>query len=429
MEQRSMGKFITALRKANGMTQKELAQRLNVSDKSVSRWECDNGAPDLALIPVLAEIFGVTCDELLRGERLPPERREEAPARGNRESKRLLKAALSRFRDRTWIAMGISCAGLIAALIGNLAFLRSVLGFLLGAAFLVAGVVCQAVFLNRAMLSVEDAPAEEGELAAYRRQVIGLAQRSFGLTAAILGFTFPLALVDAYVGLGADSLLLFGSMGAAGALLLWAVVLYFANWSMLNWGVYSLPEREEAAYRRNHRLKGRCAAVLAALLAATALIHHLSTAIWGPYSIAETIIFEDYESFIAFMEQEVEPVPSWSSSGVSVNATVPVPTQQVGEPVYYDEFGQRITEEEAKTRTLKDANGQVVCTYLDRNQSVVSLSWTAGEGTALPIYVRTQQAVNAARQTAALRHVLFAGIYALELLGCIVFYFKKRSRV
>jgi len=66
MEKKTMGSFLAALRRANGMTQKELAERLNVSDKSVSRWERDDGAPDLALIPVIAEVFGVTCDELLR---------------------------------------------------------------------------------------------------------------------------------------------------------------------------------------------------------------------------------------------------------------------------------------------------------------------------------------------------------------------------
>lgn len=59
-------------RKAHGMTQKELAERLNVSDKTVSRWERDDGAPDLSLIPVIAEIFGVTCDELLRGQPAVP---------------------------------------------------------------------------------------------------------------------------------------------------------------------------------------------------------------------------------------------------------------------------------------------------------------------------------------------------------------------
>ena len=69
MEEKTIGKFITALRRANGMTQKELAEKLYVSDKTVSRWERDESAPDLALIPAIAEIFGITCDELLRGER------------------------------------------------------------------------------------------------------------------------------------------------------------------------------------------------------------------------------------------------------------------------------------------------------------------------------------------------------------------------
>ena len=58
MEKKTMGSFLAALRRASGMTQKELAERLNVSDKSVSRWERDDGAPDLALIPVIAEVFG-----------------------------------------------------------------------------------------------------------------------------------------------------------------------------------------------------------------------------------------------------------------------------------------------------------------------------------------------------------------------------------
>ena len=68
MEKKTIGKFISALRKANGMTQKELGEKLFVSDKTVSRWECDECTPELSLIPSIAEIFGVTTDELLRGE-------------------------------------------------------------------------------------------------------------------------------------------------------------------------------------------------------------------------------------------------------------------------------------------------------------------------------------------------------------------------
>ena len=69
MTKNTIGQFIAALRKANGMTQQEVADRLSVSNKAVSRWERDECAPDLSVLPALAEMFGVTCDELLRGER------------------------------------------------------------------------------------------------------------------------------------------------------------------------------------------------------------------------------------------------------------------------------------------------------------------------------------------------------------------------
>lgn len=72
MTKKTIGSFLAALRRAQGMTQQELADKLNISNKSVSRWERDECAPDLILIPVIADIFGVTSDELLRGERNKP---------------------------------------------------------------------------------------------------------------------------------------------------------------------------------------------------------------------------------------------------------------------------------------------------------------------------------------------------------------------
>ena len=76
MTNKSIGNFLSELRKEKGLTQKEIADFLNVSDKTVSHWECDKYSPDISVIPVLAEFFGVTCDELLKGERKVPEERE-----------------------------------------------------------------------------------------------------------------------------------------------------------------------------------------------------------------------------------------------------------------------------------------------------------------------------------------------------------------
>ena len=76
MTNKSIGNFLSELRKEKGLTQKEIADFLNVSDKTVSHWECDKYSPDISVIPILAEFFGVTCDELLKGERKVPEERE-----------------------------------------------------------------------------------------------------------------------------------------------------------------------------------------------------------------------------------------------------------------------------------------------------------------------------------------------------------------
>lgn len=73
MTNKSIGSFLAELRKEKGITQKELAEYLNVSDKTVSHWECDKYSPDISVIPLLAEFFGVTCDEILKGEKKPPE--------------------------------------------------------------------------------------------------------------------------------------------------------------------------------------------------------------------------------------------------------------------------------------------------------------------------------------------------------------------
>ncbi|MGN1421554.1 MAG: helix-turn-helix domain-containing protein [Eubacterium sp.] len=73
-----LGKNIAALRKEKGMTQEELAQMLGVSPQAVSKWENLTSCPDIALLPDIAEIFGVTVDELLRSDvqAVPKEQRK-----------------------------------------------------------------------------------------------------------------------------------------------------------------------------------------------------------------------------------------------------------------------------------------------------------------------------------------------------------------
>ncbi len=61
----SLGERIAALRKARGMTQEQLAESCSVTAQAVSKWENGLTAPDISLLPRLAELFSVTTDELL----------------------------------------------------------------------------------------------------------------------------------------------------------------------------------------------------------------------------------------------------------------------------------------------------------------------------------------------------------------------------
>lgn len=71
IDKQRFGEFITALRKERNLTQKELAQRLYLSDKAVSKWERGLSLPDVTLLIPLSEALGVTVTELLRAERSP----------------------------------------------------------------------------------------------------------------------------------------------------------------------------------------------------------------------------------------------------------------------------------------------------------------------------------------------------------------------
>ena len=68
MDNQKFGKFIKELRKKSNMTQKELGEKLNVTDKAVSKWERGLSFPDITIINSLAETFGITSSEILNAE-------------------------------------------------------------------------------------------------------------------------------------------------------------------------------------------------------------------------------------------------------------------------------------------------------------------------------------------------------------------------
>lgn len=122
MENDKIGPFIRRLRKERGMTQRELAARLNVTDKAVSKWELGTSLPDVALLLPLAEILGVSATELLGGARTPepPAKTPEAPPRdtaGDILSYARKTASQRRERLRLWLFAGVSGSFLLAAVV------------------------------------------------------------------------------------------------------------------------------------------------------------------------------------------------------------------------------------------------------------------------------------------------------------------------
>ncbi len=154
MAKRSIGQFIAALRRASGMTQQDIADRLHVSNKAVSRWERDECAPDISLIPDLAALLGVSCDELLRGERILETERTETAAgvepRVSRQIKGLLHRTLSTFKTLSYIAIALALAGLACMLGVTLSFGRPYLGFFIMLLFEIATVTMAVLALSRA---------------------------------------------------------------------------------------------------------------------------------------------------------------------------------------------------------------------------------------------------------------------------------------
>ena len=70
MDQTVTGQFIKTVRKEKGLTQRELSERLNISEKTVSKWETGKGLPDVGLMLPLSKVLGITVNELLSGQRL-----------------------------------------------------------------------------------------------------------------------------------------------------------------------------------------------------------------------------------------------------------------------------------------------------------------------------------------------------------------------
>ena len=116
MDAKKTGRLIAEGRREAGLTQAELAAKLHVTDKAVSRWERGVGLPEIGTVEPLARVLGISVTELMHGER------RDAPTVPDPEAAELMQAAAlivraNRLSERTATALALAAAVMIGAII------------------------------------------------------------------------------------------------------------------------------------------------------------------------------------------------------------------------------------------------------------------------------------------------------------------------
>ena len=420
MEAKTMGSFLAALRKAAGMTQRELAEQLHVSDKAVSRWERDECAPDLALIPVIAEIFSVTCDELLRGGRDRGDQTGD-PAKADKQRQWILRKTRSKFISHTLLALLGPALGAVAAAGAVLGFLRAVLGFWLGAAGCLVGAVVQLVLWNGAVLSLSDDRAGDAAgLCRYEllRRTEGALLICAGVLAALLplnGYT-PRNMLYLFQGQLPTPYWPQAAAAGGGTVLLGLLLCRALNPILARRAPVSLPPETAKETVRRVRAQSRVAWTLAAALSATALVHGAVTLVWPTAALVHGAVYDTADEFRAVMSTNL-PAPEEDFTNQELMAL----TQQRSE-------NQSIQFQSEEGRgQIRNRDQETVISYSRLNQSVVFLRYTPQDGDQFPaVEVVTAADAQSALDRSALRQTCFLALYVLEAAAALVWALCRR---
>lgn len=146
MDSKKFGAFIANIRKERCMTQRELADQLNISDKAISKWETGEGFPEITIIPALAEILKVSVDELFKGEH-----QEQVSVQGHPPAlaEHVLNSSMLKFNNFYMVAASLALLGLIAFFTITLVTYYEVIGFGVQLALILASVLLFGIAYNQ----------------------------------------------------------------------------------------------------------------------------------------------------------------------------------------------------------------------------------------------------------------------------------------
>ncbi len=312
MEKKTIGKFISVLRRANGMTQKELGDKLYVSDKTVSRWERDECLPELSLIPAIAEIFGVTTDELLRGERNSIEKNSMTPTeskrvRGEKQFKAMLHQNEKKFSNLSFISIGLTLAGIIVAALCN-GFYKSILGGLLGILFFIAAAICEICFTNAFSIADYEDEHEEEVKATNTRHIEFSVNVIFFILAATF-FTLPLIFLGGWhYGINfSDTWLPVGLiMTAVGLIISFAIYKLAILPTLIKNGAMHYEEKEKNLLKENQKLLKKSLKILAVVLVSVIVLGIINSLIDDNLGYTRKHVFETKEEVKEFLENQYD---------------------------------------------------------------------------------------------------------------------------
>lgn len=133
MNQSSIGKFISQKRKEQNMTQEQLAEKLGVSNKTVSKWECGKCMPDYSIVKPLCQELGITVSELMDGEAKSAGTHNDEQILNMLERIQTLEKQKTSMTGILLIIMGIALLA-FSQVLGGTAFRDFLSGFMIGMA-------------------------------------------------------------------------------------------------------------------------------------------------------------------------------------------------------------------------------------------------------------------------------------------------------
>ncbi len=416
----NLGEFIAQLRKEKGLTQRELAEHLNVTDKTVSHWERGESSPDISALPILAYVFGITVDELLRSEikqqtYTAPQFVAPAPVDKTPNNYRnfkvfnIITAAISVIS----VILGVGVKYLLAHFVftqsaNMVAFFITLAGIFVS---LVLTVIFNIIFRNK--LNPDADNYCKYRFTANRTSTLNA---YFGL--------FCLSLIPCFM----------RKHGFIFTVIALAVIL-LAEFILSRKGILSTEKAFENKLRESIcLLRKSCAVLCTVLIILGGGVYFFFTEVY--YPSPKNIVFTSAEEFKTYMETPTEkPADAYLADGVSVTALVPTTLPPTTAPDGGAPIGQQSPvvvlpqkqESEDDIEEIYNDHGEVILTFRNLNKAVKTYAYSDAEDSYHLITYKEAIKVQKLRNFRNTTIDRLVPLYCLAAVGLTLAVYKKKE--